>query len=328
MQVTFNTSTYQPKIRFGDYGSIQEMGLIMSGGDCYYPKDDSYDSSDSEPSWDKELLKLQYRSPQELYDLAEYFHKFDKMELFGVCAEAYMLSPWRIPGTYSKLSTAVKEVQEHRNELENTEKNKEAEAREAESAMIKHGKDIIDTKFMTELICNYTPANAFLIYGNSEKKEDLKNLFYDFTPSVIFPVSLHFEETKTNNIAETYKELKFFANNILEKNNTTESHHGVFFIPNLDLMLKSQKTLKEKNIQEQFIEFVKTCSKKYHITVVGICNAQTPKEINNYQGVKQFIPLRVSYYPKHLDKKTLQQINTELARLDEKARQVYTKFRS
>ncbi len=87
MRIAFNNTVTQPTVKFGD-DIIREMGYIMSGGECSYPKEDTFEApepSEPKPSWNKKQLRIPLRSPEEMHDLAEYFHRFNNMELLGVC---------------------------------------------------------------------------------------------------------------------------------------------------------------------------------------------------------------------------------------------------
>ncbi len=327
-----NSISNGSSLRFGDLsewndGSAHLDPWSRDPGDAYFPSsdDDNYSAS-KEPSWSKNLLKITFRSPQELYDIGEYFHEFDNMQLLGVCTEAYILTPWKIPGAYNKLKSAVEEVKQHREEMQETLNKILSASKNTELSMLKQGEKIIDKEFTEKIQTGETPANGFFVFGNSEKKEGIATHLYVDVKYDVKPI----EVTRTfneNDIEEIYNSLHKFALSTMKKNTTSNLQHGIFIIDNFDLFLNNPKTKKEREIQEKFHNFMQNCAAKYKTTVVGISNKYTDTKLQSSASSDKFIPIEVSSGKKASDEKLLKKIQDEISRLDNKALQVYNRFR-
>lgn len=72
----------------------------------------------NDPKWNKKLLRIEKRSPEEMIDLAEYLHKTDVKDLFieshGL---AYVFNTSACKASQTKLQTAINKVLAYKLEI-------------------------------------------------------------------------------------------------------------------------------------------------------------------------------------------------------------------
>jgi len=305
--------------------SIPSFGV----GGCYGGGGNAFGPGTSQKvyTWAAKKLRILTRTDSEMKDLAEYFHKKSNQEIKGVTSEAHNWSSKKAEETANRLISYVSPIRNEKsrklNRISELEIKKGTGVSNVVGQKVRLNNEFISLIAAEKEGLRPNIKNGILIHGASKLKDEFISWLTESSGAVVKTIQ-HDVANPMKTISEIIK---------LAKDSEAAFNHSntrtLIVVKDLDEMLIKPKNRDEVKLVSGFKSFAEDLSEKYHTTLI----AKTDKNLDEFEPAT----IASNRLGVHVDLKDgisedelkeLGSLNSEVKRLDDKAAQVESKFKS
>jgi len=278
-------------------------------------------------TWSSKKLNILTSTDSELRNLAEYFHNKSDDAIRSITSEAHNWSSTNAKNAADKLIKFVTPIRDNKAKMLN--KANELEIKKGTGVSNVVGQKVrLNNEFISLIAAEKEGLrpnikNGILIHGASKLKDEFISWLTESSGAVVKTIQ-HDVANPMKTISEIIK---------LAKDSEAAFNHSntrtLIVVKDLDEMLIKPKNRDEVKLVSGFKSFAEDLSEKYHTTLI----AKTDKNLDEFEPAT----IASNRLGVHVDLKDgisedelkeLGSLNSEVKRLDDKAAQVESKFKS